>query len=164
MERTRGDLSFNPGRLDVNIYGGEKFNPERATWDYKNTLISQNILLACYNDRCTAEDISIQLGVGVPYLEEDLEMLCRNRLLTKKGRHYEMAVIIFTNDFATEANEKARPIQREIADIMDGFLQRHLPDIKGMDFYKGVEDDNLLKWHIAAIIYNEAVLKSIMTA
>jgi hypothetical protein len=159
MERTRGDLSFNPGRLDINIYGGEKFKPEMVKWDYKNSLIAQNILLTCYNDPCTAEEISIQLGIGVPYLEEDLEMLCRNRLLSKKGRRYETGVVIFTNEFVAEAHDKARPIQHEIADIMDGFLQKHFPAIKSMDFHKGVEDDNLLKWHIATIIYNEAVLK-----
>ena len=159
MERTKGDLSFNPGRLDIHFYGGENFNPEKATWDYNGSLIAQNILLACYNDSCTAEEISIQLGVAVPYLESDLQMLCRSNLLTKKGSRYETSVVIFTSAFATEANEKAQPIQREIAELMDEFLRKHLDDINAMDFYKGVEDDNLLKWHIATLIFNEAVLK-----
>ena len=159
MERTRGDLSFNPGRLDIHFYGGENFKPEMASWDYNNSLIAQNILLACYNDSCTAEEISIQLGVAVPYLESDLQMLCRNNLLTKKGGRYETAVVIFTTAFTAEVNEKMRPIQREIAELIDEFLQKHINDIKEMDFYKGVEDDNLLKWHIATLIFNEAVLK-----
>lgn len=159
MERTRGDLCFNPGRLNVNIYGGENFKPEKAYWTYNNSLIAQNILLACYNDRCTAEEISIQLGVAVPYLESDLQMLCKNHLLVKKGERYETAVVIFTSEFITEANEKVRPIQCEIAEIVNAFFKEHFTDIKEMDFHKGVEDDNLLKWHIATIIFNEAVLK-----
>lgn len=86
-------------------------------------------------------------------------MLCKNHLLIEKAGSYETDVVIFTTAFAVEANEKVRPIQREIAETMDRFLQEHLADIKAMDFYKGVEDDNLLKWHIATIIFNEAVLK-----
>ena len=159
MERIRGDLSYNPGGLDINFYGGEHFNPSNAKWDYDNNLIAQNILLACYNDSCTVEEISLQMGVAVPYLEKDLDMLCRNNLLTKKGKRFETDIVIFSNAFRAEAYEKTRPFQCEIAEIVDKFLMEHFDDIKSIGFYKGVDDYNLLKWHIVTIIFNEAVLK-----
>jgi hypothetical protein len=70
MERIRGNLSFDPGRMDLR-YWGSGDNPFWKLCD--ESLIAQNILLACYNDRCTAEEISLQTGVAVPYLESDLK-------------------------------------------------------------------------------------------
>lgn len=160
MERFNRGLSFNPGKLDIMIYGGEHFKPEEASvcGDFRS-LIAQNILLACHNDRCTTEEISLQLGVAVPYLEKDLQTLCDNHLLVKRSGRYETAIVLFTKDFATEAREKTRHLQREIAEIVGTCLQEDLESIKDIGFQTGFDNDNLLKWHIAVAMLHEAVLK-----
>ena len=68
MERTRGDLSFNPRRMFLGAnrpkVGSQKLEETlHEYWDLVNkNMIAQNILLACYNDRCSAEDISLKLS------------------------------------------------------------------------------------------------------
>jgi len=155
MERSKGDLSFNPGRMMLACYGGS--TPIDPALFEKN-LIAQNILLACYYERCTAEEISLQMGVAIPYLERDLKELCAGGVLIQKGGRYETAVVIFTKDFSLEADTKTLTLQREIADIIEKFLDERLADIKAIGFYQGGLDDGLLRWRITQLILEQAVL------
>ena len=155
MERVSGNLSYNPGSLQLRFWGTGR-NP---FWKLcKDNLIAQNILLACCNDRCTAEEISLQMGVSVAYLEHDLNILCENGVLTRKNGKYETAVVIFTEAFSVEADEKTRALQGEAAALIEQFLREKFADIKAIGFYRGDETHNLFLWHIAAIILEKAVL------
>ena len=155
MERTKGDLSFNPGRLMLTPYGdGCLINLS----EFEKNLIAQNILLSCYYERCTIEEISLQMGVAVPYLEKDLQELCESGVLLKKGTRYETAIVIFTKDFSIEAETKTLPMQQEIATIVEQFLEEQLSDVKAIGFHQGGVDDSLLKWRITHLIIEQAVL------
>jgi RNA polymerase sigma factor (sigma-70 family) len=164
MERTKGDLSFNPVKLSVGIlipkddYAATEYNHAISNLVNGN-LLAQNILFACYNDRLTAEEISLQIGAAVPYLEKDLESLCEKGLLVKKGGKYETDIVLWTKEFMEESAEKTLPVHREIAAIVDQFLNEHRSDIKALGFQTGTPDDNLLKWHITHILLNEAGTK-----
>ena len=160
MEKTNGNLSFDPRHLILatSNKGGASTEECYSIMDivnYNDNLIAQNILFACYNDRCTAEEISLQIGVAVPYFEGDLWRLREKELLIKKGGKYETNFVIFTKEFAEEANEKMLPVQREIAEKITNFLNERLNDIKAIGFNRGVEDDNLLKWHITNMCFQE---------
>ena len=155
MERTWGNLSFQPGSLQLRFWGSGS-NPFWKTCE--DSPIAQNILLACYNDRCTAEEISLQLGVAMPYLEKDLQKLCGQGVLVQKGGRYETAVVIFTKEAAAEKDAKMLPFQKDIAEIIEKFLRVNLDAIKAIGFHQGVEDDNLLRWHVAAILLEQAVI------
>ncbi|MCL2519250.1 MAG: sigma-70 family RNA polymerase sigma factor [Oscillospiraceae bacterium] len=150
MERTKGDLSFNPVNLSIGVMGATSAEDSQSIWNLVNdNLIAQNILFACYNDRCTAEEISLQIEVAVPYLEKDLKKLCEKELLIKKGGKYETNIVIFTKEFFQESNEKRLPMQRELAEIIGRFINERLDEIKSFGFCRGIEDDNMLKWLIA---------------
>jgi len=159
MERTKGDLSFNPGRLMLTPYtpkagGGCPID----IGQFERNLIAQNILLACYNESCTAEEISLQMGVAIPYLEKDLQELCAADILVKKGGRYETAVVIFTKSYAAEVREKTFAVQQEIAAHIEQFLDERLLDIKAVGFHTGTLDDGLLRWHITQLLIEQAVL------
>lgn len=150
MERTRGDLSFAPGNISIAFLGNPETNKPGDARSFlelvNDNLIAQNILLACYNDRCKAEEISLQIGVAVPYLEKDLRKLCEKELLIQKGGKYETNIVIFTKEFLQESNEKRLPVQRNLEKVISNFINERLDDIKSVGFYKGIEDDNMLKW------------------
>ena len=163
MERTKGNLCFNPGNVELCVIsGGDSFKIEDALSlkaVCNDSLIAQNILLACYNDRCTAEEISLHIGVAVPYLEKYINNLCEKELLVKKGSKYETAVIIFTKELLNEAYTKTLSVKYEIADIISRFLNDRLNDIKNIGFYRGNDDDELLKWLIIHVIFQETGVK-----
>lgn len=68
MERKLGKLSYNPKKFIPN-YSGE--GPNRF-YAYMNNLIRQNIVLACYNDSLTPERISLETGIPLPYLDDEI--------------------------------------------------------------------------------------------
>jgi len=155
MKRTKGDLSFNPRRMELGILGKSDY----PFWDLRDSLIAQNILLACYNDRCTAEEISIEIGVAVPYLEKELSKLCEKGLLAQKGGKYETNIVIFTKEFLEEADEKTVQNRNNVAEIISKFLGEHLGDIKSVGFHTGFLGDNMLKWQIATIMLMQGYKK-----
>jgi RNA polymerase sigma factor (sigma-70 family) len=164
MERIKGDLSFNPFKMSVGIlipkddYSATEYNHSIRN-SVNGNLLAQNILFACYNDRCTAEEISLQIGVAVPYLEKDLQNLCEKGLLIHKSGKYETDIVIITKEFSEESEEKTLPVHREIAETIERFWHEHLNEIKAIGFHGGAPDDNLLKWHITHILLHESGTK-----
>ena len=155
MERTKGDLSFNPGSLMLTPYGHGCL---LDLGEFEKNLIAQNILLACYYESYTVEEISLQLGVAVPYLEKDLKELCESGVLVKKGARYETAVVIFTKGFSAEVEAKTKPKQQEMARIITQFLDKQLDDVKAIGFHQSDADDGLLRWRTTHLIIEQAVL------
>ena len=164
MERKTGDLSFNPGHMNLGIILAKTdysiSEQKHSIWNLVNgSLIAQNILFACYNDRCTAEEISLKIGVAVPYLEKDLDKLWEKNVLIQKNGKYETNVVIFTKEYQEEADEKTMPVVKDTAEIIGKFLDERLADIKSIGFHTGALDDNMLKWQVAAMILVQGIIK-----
>lgn len=75
-------------------------------------------MFACYNDKLTAEQISLEIGVSLPYMEDKLAELCEYELLKKDGNRYYTNIVIFTKDFANEVNAKTAELRERIADLL----------------------------------------------
>lgn len=114
MERTYGEQSYNPKELSILYWGNGKKT-------YNTTLekrIAQNILFACYNDKLTAEEISLELGVALPYIEDILKELTDCEILRLEGRKYYTNIVIFTSDCAIEVVKKTARYREEIIDAL----------------------------------------------
>jgi RNA polymerase sigma factor (sigma-70 family) len=160
MERTFGEQSFNPARMTLRFFAP---NGNWSKWVeptyFERNILAQNILLTCYNEPCTAEEISLQLGISVPYLEKDLQELCDTSVLVKEKNRYETDIVIFTKEFSSEVLAKTANYQKEIADILTGFLDERLDEFKKIGFFTGDSgDDSLLRWRIAHLILEQSVL------
>lgn len=64
----------------------------------------------------TEEEISLQIGVAVPYLDEYINALVNAGLLIKKSDKYSTNVIIFTRQLRDELASKKAPMINEISD------------------------------------------------
>ena len=92
MERNYGEQSYHPKEMDILFWGGG----DDRYHDLREDLIAQNILFACYNDKLTEEQISLEIGVALPYMEKTLQKLCELHLLVRNGRGYSANLPIFT--------------------------------------------------------------------
>ncbi len=156
MERNFGEQSYNPKTLYI-MYMGEGPN---HYWDLvEGNMIRQNILWACYNDRLTEEDIALQIGVSLPYIENDLKKLVDTWLLVKDGSYYRTNVIILTEDFTKEKAVKLLPLQKQITGCITDFIGKHEEAIRDIGFYGSDMSKNSLKWQIACIILQHAYSK-----
>jgi len=101
MAREFGKRSYNPEEIyysNICDHPGELGQP----WTLMDPKLHQNIFLACYDTPCTAEELAIELGVALPYMEDTLEHLVRETLLRKTGSTFETAFPIISR----EAQEK----------------------------------------------------------
>ncbi|MBR4051414.1 MAG: RNA polymerase sigma factor [Clostridia bacterium] len=118
MERNYGQQSYNPKELSV-LYWGNGKNTYNSLYENK---ISQNILFACYNDKLTAEEISLELGIALPYIEDILKELVECEALLIDGRKYYTNIVIFTLDCAVEVANKTRVFRNNISQTLSELI------------------------------------------
>lgn len=81
MERLNGKKAYIPKTFQVaQSYDGElNYNPS----DYINSLLIKNLLYHSYDNECSLEDYSIELGISIVYIEEFVNMLESKDFLIK---------------------------------------------------------------------------------
>ena len=155
MERNYGQQSYNPKGLSL-MYWGFGSNRYYHLCDSK---ISQNILFACYNDKLSAEQISLEIGVSLPYMEDKLEELCEYELLKKDGNRYYTNIVIFTKDFATEVNNKTTELREKIADMLSDAVTKYEKDVRALGFYGADMNSNSFAWQMVSFVLYRAVIE-----
>ena len=60
--------------------------------------LNQNIFLACYDNPSTAEELAIEIGVALPYMEDSLEHLVHETVLRKTNNKFETAFPIISRE------------------------------------------------------------------
>ena len=148
MERKLGTLSYNPKTLTP-LYNGS--GPNRF-WDFMQSKVRQNIVNACYNDSLTSEQISLETGIPLPYLDEEINAMTGKRILIKDGTHYKANVIIITSDCNDEISRCVSIYHEKIADIISEFLETRLDDFKKIGFAGNNFSENSLRWQLMTFV------------
>ena len=134
MERTLGELSYNPKTLHP-MYHGQ--GPNRF-YDFMQSKIKQNIVSACYNDALTVQQISIETGIPLPYLDDEIKSLEDKCVLIKDGNHYKTNIIIITSDCANEIDRAMSKYPDMIADKIESFINKNLEGYKKSDLPEAI--------------------------
>lgn len=129
---TSTEFVYCPKKLHVAI-NGEAYD-DRLTREVLDNLLHQNILLRCYAQGQTAQELCDELGVARPYIEDAVNVLLRDELLTADGGRVRTNFII-TSGVQEEArlavydahkNELSREIVRQ--------LMAHEQEIRAIGF------------------------------
>lgn len=149
MERKLGALSYNPKSLTP-MYSGEGPN---KFWDFMQTKIRQNIVGACYNDSLTLQQISIETGIPLPYLEDDINALTEKNILICENGHYKANIIIISKDCYEEINRSAETHHENIANLINEFITSHLSEFRDIGFTGADFSDNTLRWQLSTLVF-----------
>ncbi|MBE6561272.1 MAG: sigma-70 family RNA polymerase sigma factor [Ruminococcaceae bacterium] len=149
MERNLGELSYNPKTL-IPMYSGQ--GPNRF-WQFMQSKIRQNIVSACYNDSLTVQQISLETGIPLPYLDEEIRSLEDRRIIVREGKHYKANVIVITSACADEMERAAAEYHTQIADKMEEFLFANEAAYKAIGFCGSDFSENTLRWQLAVILF-----------
>lgn len=153
MERNYGEQSYNPREFslsflgDVNHYG-----------DVCDSRLVQNILFACCNDKLNAEQISLEIGVGLPYIESELKKLCEYDLLRMEGSKYYSNLVIFTREYQKEAGQKTAQFKENIARKVKQTVLEKEAAIRGLNFAGSEMDGNTFRWQVSCMLLSYAVI------
>lgn len=154
LERQYGQQSYHPRRLSLR-YWGKGPNHYYGACD---SLIRQNIVCACYNDQLTAEQIALEVGVGLPYMEDDLDALTEIGILRKEGRRYRTEIIIFTEAFVDEAHRLIAEDVRRIAEAVKAFVNGTEEAVRAIGFAGSGMNHAAYVWQMASLLLHRAVI------
>lgn len=139
MTRTLGEKSYNPGTFRMDFWGSE--NHYYNLFDRK---LPGSIMLAAYHTPMRAEELSVELGVAMPYLEDELEILETAGVLKRIGERYQTSLVILTDDYEKKFVKETSPIYTEVADEIFATARALLPQIRALNFKGNNYDDNRL--------------------
>lgn len=149
MERNLGELSYNPKTL-IPMYSGHGPN---QFWDFMQNKIKQNIVSACYNDALTVQQISLETGIPLPYLDDEIKELEDKQIIIKEGTRYKSNVIVVTSECADEIERAVTKYHEQIADKIEAFIKETISKYKGIGFIGSDFSENTLRWQLAVILF-----------
>ena len=153
MERDFGKLSYDPVELLLAFWGTN--NNYYGKFDDK---LGQNILMCCYYDKQSEEQIALQLGVSTAYLEDELKKLTEYGLLTVKNGFYQTNVPIITNDIFAEIEKSNKTAVSDISKLISNEIEAIIGDVRALGFYGSDAPDNTLKWMLMSLILHLAYI------
>lgn len=155
MERTYGEQSYHPRRLDLRYWG----HGPNHYYGMAGTLLRQNILFACYNDALTAGQIALAVGVGLPYMEEDLDKLHEVNLLTQDGKgRYRTNIVIFTEEYNRAAAARIAPEVQAIAEAVKACVAQVEAAVRSIGFTGSDMNAAAFAWQMTALLLHRAVI------
>ena len=159
MMRKLGEKSYNPGTFRLDFWGD---------CNYYNDLFRRKlpgaIMLAAYYTPMSLEELSMELGVSAPYLEEELETLEAAEVLTRVGSKYQTNLVIITDAYEKEFVKNTASVCNSVAARVYEKAVALLPELRALAFAGNQFDDNRLLFALLNIAmvnaYNKAKEKS----
>lgn len=135
MAREFGSLSYNPENIRFTMNGMvSKIN---EPWCYLARMLCKNIVLAAYRTPSTAEELAIEVGVALPYMEDELGRLVDATLMRKNGDRYETGFFIVS----AAAQEKIYAHLRGLAPELTRAI------IEAREYWVRCFEENSSVWH-----------------
>ena len=157
MDRKLGEKSYNPGKFRPNFWGSGN---NGYIWHTFERRLPGNIVLAAYEKPVSIEELSLELGVSAPYLEDELDILLKHKFVKESGNKYQTDFLIFKTASEEEFQNTVpcAKICTETVLLIKEQVDRLLPKFKKMDF--GIKmDDNQLKWFVVNFAMIDALGK-----
>ncbi len=155
MAREFGKRSYAPEDIDFVASGNQ---PSGLPWNAVDRKIPQNILLEASNNPSTAEELAMELGIALPYMEEEIDILREATLLKKldDGKYItnffiadkECQVEIY-NMQSARVGEYARLLNIAICENYDALCAVVRPNVGETEF----------KWTIYAYILEKLMFR-----
>ena len=147
MERNYGKLSYDPIDLGLFFWGGK--NNYYGKFDGR---LRQNILMSCYYDKQTEEQIALQLGVPTAYLEGELKVLKEHDLITENKGLYQCNVPIITKEIFNEMTEAGKSAVEEITEFIKKEIDEMSDEVRALGFFGHDMPRNSLRWMLLSLI------------
>lgn len=109
-------------------------------------LLSQNVLLLCYQEGKTAQELCDMLGVARPYVESTIAFLLREEMLMEKAGKYLTTFMMTTQAQREERLQLYVKHQDELSRVIIRRLQEKEAEIRAIGFVGAQRPMNQLLW------------------
>ena len=153
MAREFGIRSYKPEEISFSN-SCDQFGEYGQPWSILYHAMYKNIFLEAYGNPSTAEELSMQLGIALPYMEDELNYLTEQTFLIKKDNKYETAFPIIGKD----VQEKIWNYNSLITEKLTGLLETLVDD------YSKACEAHGIKYYGDHITYEDAKWVLLMRA
>lgn len=143
MSRAFGSRSYNPEEVRFSATGNQ---PSGLPWRAVNRQIPKNILLQANNNPSTIEELSIELGIAMPYMEEEVNILVDSTLLKQIDNKYITNFFIASNECQKDIYGISKYNSIKFSEMMNKLIDDSMTDIKKLNIIRNDMSDNDFRW------------------
>jgi len=129
MAREVGLRSFKAENISFSKSGRD--GHDGSPWKLIQRLIPKNILFAAYRNPLSLEELCLELGISMPYMEEEVKLLVDSTLLKEvsKGR-FETDFIIVDKDMQRDIFKLTEEAATDFAPRLIELLDKAMPELQ----------------------------------
>ena len=154
MAREFGVRSYKPEDIHYAIRMANLGGKNQPKSIMEHTLYV-NIFLEAYGNPSTAEELSLELGVALPYMENELEYLTRETFLIRKDGKYQTTFPILSRTAQEQVHVAKLTAAPEITKALISYVER-LNDAltaRKYAYYGSYQDYESAKWTLLMLAY-----------
>ena len=151
MAREFGIRSYKPEQIAFVMNG--KSGKRGQPWSIITHLLYKNIFLETYENPETAEELALELGIALPYMEDELEFLVREQLLCKEGDRYQTNFDIVSREEQRKVHEANLAVRDELTKKLCEMLDLYLAEDGAKVNATYIGDDNA-KWTLLMRLFD----------
>ena len=154
MAREFGVRSYKPEEVKFTVDGSHDASValERP--------LPKNIVLETHGNPSTLEQLSVEIGVAMPYMEDEVKRLVEAELLVEEKGKYVTNFLIASKDAQLEIYNAQRKKSKERSGLFNQIVSDILPQLHELGIAGKLLSDNDFKWTILSILadkMNESV-------
>ena len=155
MAREFGPKSYKPEEVHFEATGRQDSG---LPWSAVQRMLPKNILLEASNNPSTAEELSVAVGVAMPYMEEEVAALVDAGLLKEVGNRYVTNFYIMSRDLQIAVRNEITLLTRNWAERYDELMDKSIPIYRKGCFIPSSMTDGELKWFLALSLLDECIM------
>ena len=161
MAREFGPRSYKPENITFNA-GYSAASPTGLPWSAVGRKSQNNIILEASNNPSTVEELAIALGIAVPYMEEEIEILTKATLLKKVGSKYVTNFPILDAETQKEIYKIDLSRAKQRAEYVANIANDSLDKIKALGCVRNsdITDGDLKWWVVCSICHISSMISS----
>ena len=149
MAREFGTRSYKPENVHFAASGSQHID---RPWKAVGRRLPKNILLEAHNNPSTMEELAVEIGTAMPYMEEEVQLLVDAELLIKTGDKYVTSFFIACKECQLEVYNASRKGSKERSTLLNEIANDTLPTIRQLCSAGEHISDNDLKWLTLALM------------
>jgi RNA polymerase sigma factor (sigma-70 family) len=149
MPREFGEKSYYPEIFKIDYWGDGTKRVYQTLFERR---LPGNLLLAAYYEPLTMTELSLELGVATPYLEDEVEIMLEYELIKSVGKgKYQTNIVIFTNEYETEVYNATKSLYAPAADILFSYININEEILRNVGFHGADFTKNRFYWAMIII-------------
>lgn len=159
MARTFGKRSYKPEQIAFVTSGNQSSG---LPWSVIRRKIPKNILLEASNNPSTIEELAMELGIAVPYMEEEVGILENSELLKKvDGDKYLTSFFISPRECTNEIDEISCVFSEQNYELVWNLAGKALEKAKTLGVLNGTISENDAQMFFAFYFEQKAESESV---